>query len=176
MPDLNFKCVHFSYLTIRELYDVMALRQAVFIVEQNCPYLDADGKDLQSWHLMGFDDDKNLVAYTRLLPKGVSYENYASIGRVVSSADVRGQGAGKILMQESINQMKIIFPNEPVKISAQSYLLRFYESLGFESTGEFTILRPSNPLQQRIFRLLSFPRKSNVDKTSEQTIEQQADQ
>lgn len=136
MSNLNFKCVHFSYLTIRELYDIMALRQAVFIVEQNCPYLDADGKDLQSWHLMGFDDDKNLVAYTRLLPKGVSYENYASIGRVVSSASVRGQGAGKILMQESINQMKIIFPNEPVKISAQSYLLRFYESLGFESTGE----------------------------------------
>ena len=117
MPDLNFKCVHFSYLTIRELYDVMALRQAVFIVEQNCTYLDADGKDFQSWHLMGFDDGKNLVAYTRLLPTGVSYENYASIGRVVSSASVRGQGAGKILMQESINQIKIIFPDEHVKIS-----------------------------------------------------------
>lgn len=136
MPDLNFKCVHFSYLTIRELYDIMALRQEVFIVEQNCPYLDADGKDPQSWHLMGFDDAKNLVAYTRLLPMGVSYENYASIGRVVSSKSVRGQGAGKIIMQESINQMRIIFPNEPVKISAQSYLLRFYESLGFQSTGE----------------------------------------
>ena len=138
---IQFTCKPFADLTIYELYDIMALRQEIFIIEQNCPYLDADGKDLKGWHLMGRQiSDENtegvLVVYTRLLPKGVSYHDYASIGRVVSSASVRGSGAGKILMQKSIKMMEKLYPNEPVKIGAQTYLLKFYESLGFESTGE----------------------------------------
>ena len=138
---IQFTCKPFADLTVYELYDIMALRQEIFIIEQNCPYLDADGKDLKGWHLMGRQiSDENtegvLVVYTRLLPKGVSYHDYASIGRVVSSASVRGSGAGKILMQESIKMMEKLYPNEPVKIGAQTYLLKFYESLGFESTGE----------------------------------------
>jgi ElaA protein len=131
-----FKCIPFKDLTVYELYDILALRLEVFCVEQNCPYQDADGKDLEGWHLMGKNTEGVLVAYTRLLPKGISYENYASIGRVVNSPKVRGMGYGKILMTESIAQMKKLFPNEPVKIGAQSYLLQFYQSLGFESTGE----------------------------------------
>jgi ElaA protein len=131
-----FKCVPFKDLTVYELYDILALRLEVFCVEQNCPYQDADGKDLEGWHLMGKNTEGVLVAYTRLLPKGVSYENYASIGRVVNSPKVRGLGYGKMLMTESITQMEKLFPNEPVKIGAQSYLLQFYQSLGFESTGE----------------------------------------
>jgi ElaA protein len=131
-----FKCVPFKDLTVYELYDILALRLEVFCVEQNCPYQDADGKDLEGWHLMGKNTEGVLVAYTRLLPKGVSYEDYASIGRVVNSPKVRGLGYGKMLMTESITQMEKLFPNEPVKIGAQSYLLQFYQSLGFESTGE----------------------------------------
>jgi ElaA protein len=133
---MTFKCVPFDSLTVRELYDIMALRQIVFAVEQNCPYLDADGKDLDGWHLMLFNTEGVLAAYTRLLPKGISYDDYASIGRVVSAPHARGTGAGKAVMQESINQMGRLFPNQPVKIGAQTYLLKFYESLGFESTGE----------------------------------------
>ncbi len=139
---IEFTCKPFAELTVYELYDVMALRQEVFVIEQNCPYLDADGKDLKGWHLMGRQiSDENteggaLVVYTRLLPKGVSYDDYASIGRVVSSSSVRGSGAGKILMQQSIEMMEKLYPNDPVKIGAQTYLLKFYESLGFESTGE----------------------------------------
>lgn len=142
---MTFKCVPFDSLTVRELYDIMVLRQMVFAVEQNCPYLDADGKDLDGWHLMLFNTVNGnpeegvkaaLSAYTRLLPKGVSYDNYASIGRVVSASHARGTGAGKAVMQESIKQMGQLFPNQPIKIGAQSYLLKFYESLGFESTGE----------------------------------------
>ena len=138
---IQFTCKPFADLTVYELYDIMALRQEIFVIEQNCPYLDADGKDLKGWHLMGRQiSDENtegvLVVYTRLLPKGVSYDDYASIGRVVSSASVRGSGAGKILMQKSIAMMEKLYPNEPVKIGAQTYLLKFYESLGFESTGE----------------------------------------
>jgi ElaA protein len=146
---IQFTCKPFADLTVYELYDIMALRQEIFVIEQNCPYLDADGKDLKGWHLMGRQiSDRNaptsetqqegmaLVVYTRLLPKGVSYDDYASIGRVVSSTSVRGSGAGKILMQQSIEMMEKLFPNDPVKIGAQTYLLKFYESLGFESTGE----------------------------------------
>ena len=138
---IRFTCKPFADLTVYQLYDIMALRQEIFVIEQNCPYLDADGKDLKGWHLMGRQiSDENtegvLVAYTRLLPKGVSYDDYASIGRVVNSASIRGSGAGKILMQKSIDMMEKLFPNDPIKIGAQSYLLKFYESLGFESTGE----------------------------------------
>lgn len=133
---MTFKCVPFDALTVRELYDIMALRQAIFVVEQNCPYLDADGKDLKGWHLMLLNTEGVLAAYTRLLPKGVSYDDYCSIGRVVSAAHARGTGVGKAVMQESITRMAQLFPNTSIKIGAQSYLLKFYESLGFESTGE----------------------------------------
>lgn len=133
---LHFSCVPFEQLTVRELYDIMALRQEVFVVEQNCPYLDADGKDLYAWHLMGRDRDHRLLAYTRLLPVGVSYEGYCSIGRVVSSPAARGTGGGRVVMQRSIELCRHLFGPAPIKIGAQTYLLRFYESLGFRSTGE----------------------------------------
>ncbi len=133
---LRFSCLPFNQLNPRELYAIMALRQEVFVVEQNCPYLDADGKDLAAWHLMGFDSENNLIAYTRLLPEGVSYEGYTSIGRVVSSPAVRGAGAGREVMQRSIDMCRHLFGPLAIKIGAQTYLLRFYESLGFQSTGE----------------------------------------
>ena len=114
----------------------MVLRQEIFVVEQNCPFLDADGKDQAAWHLLARDTEGGLVAYTRLLPKGVSYDGYASIGRVANAQKIRGTGVGKVLMQKSIEWMAQLFPNEPVKIGAQTYLLTFYSSLGFVSTGE----------------------------------------
>jgi ElaA protein len=133
---LQFKCVPFKDLTVYELYDIMALRQEVFVVEQNCPYLDADGKDLDGWHLMGRNTEGVLLAYTRLLPQGIAYENYASIGRVITSPKGRGMGYGQHLIQESILLINNLYPNTPVKIGAQTYLLKFYQSLGFVSTGE----------------------------------------
>src|SRR5690606_11802377 len=105
-------------------------------VEQNCPYLDADGKDLASWHLMGRNEADRLICYTRLLPEGVSYAGYVSIGRVVSSPAARGTGAGRILMRRSIEMCRHLFGNQLIKIGAQSYLVKFYESFGFQSTGE----------------------------------------
>ena len=133
---LHFSCVPFAQLRNTELYEIMALRQEVFVVEQNCPYLDADGKDQQSWHLMGRDAAGKLVVYTRLLPKGLAYPEYPSIGRVVSSPAARGTGAGKILMERSVEMCLHLFGDMPIKIGAQSYLLRFYEGFGFVSTGE----------------------------------------
>ncbi len=114
----------------------MALRQEVFVVEQDCPYLDADGKDQEAWHLLGYDEQDKLVAYTRLLDKGSTYLNYISISRVVTSPAARGKGYGIEIMNESIRQIQHLYGAQDIKISAQVYLERFYRSLGFESIGE----------------------------------------
>lgn len=129
--DLKF----FDELSASELYKIMQLRAEVFIVEQNCPYQDADGKDLKSFHLMGYNESNDLVVYSRILPQNISYPE-VSIGRVVSSPKVRGTGAGKQLMDSSLNAIKQKFGNVPVKIGAQSYLKKFYESFGFVQTSE----------------------------------------
>jgi ElaA protein len=124
----------FAELTLEELYAIMRLRQEVFIVEQNCPYLDADGKDLKSHHLMGYVNN-NLVAYSRIVKPGVSYDE-VSIGRVVSSTQHRGLAYGRQLMVESIRQIETLYGTVPIRIGAQQYLQKFYESFGFVREGE----------------------------------------
>lgn len=104
------------------------------MVEQNCPYLDPDGKDYSSWHLMGWDGDK-LVAYSRLLPAGLAFQEI-SIGRVVSSPAYRGTGAGKELMNHAIEKSHQLFGPQSIRIGAQLYLKKFYESLGFIQVSE----------------------------------------
>jgi len=153
---MTFSCLPFTDLTATELYDILVLRQEVFIVEQNCPYLDADGKDLLAWHLMGRNEQGKLLCYTRLLPDGVSYVGYASIGRVASSPAARGTGIGRELMRRSIEMCKHLFGNQPVKIGAQTYLLRFYESFGFQSTGE-EYLEDGIPHTKMILKHASVP-------------------
>ena len=134
--ELKYILKAYNELNIDELYEIMALRQEVFIVEQNCPYLDADGKDQKAYHLMGYLDNE-LMCYTRLLDKGISYPSYCSIGRVVNSAKIRGTGAGFYLMSRSIEECKRLYPDTSIKISAQCYLRKFYESLDFVSNGDF---------------------------------------
>lgn len=133
---LSYSCLPFTNLTLTELYAIMALRQEVFVVEQNCPFLDADGHDLQAWHLLGRDNTGELMAYTRLIGPGHIYPDYCAIGRVVSSSKVWRSGAGKEVMQQSISMCRHLFADAPILIGAQTYLLRFYESFGFTSTGE----------------------------------------
>lgn len=133
---LTFNCQSFSELSLEELYEIMVLRQEIFVVEQDCPYLDADGKDAQGWHLMGYDSDQNLLAYARLLPEGVSYAGYTSMGRIATAAAARGTGAGKALMRAGVDWLSQRFPDLPIKISSQCYITRFYESFGFQQVGE----------------------------------------
>jgi ElaA protein len=124
----------FEELTPYQLYAILQLRNEVFVVEQNCVFQDADDKDQGSFHFMGFHNNK-LVAYTRLVPPGISYEQ-SSIGRVVTSPSIRRSGGGKELMQQSINAMYNLFGKQPIKIGAQLYLKKFYESFGFKQTGD----------------------------------------
>lgn len=119
----------FAELTVNELYAILQLRSEVFVVEQQCVYLDTDNKDQSSHHLMGWQDDK-LVAYTRLLPSGLAFRE-PSIGRVVSSPSVRGTGIGRQLMERSIEVAHQLFGKVPIRIGAQCYLRTFYTSLGF---------------------------------------------
>lgn len=134
--ELKWTFKSFTELTAAELYAVMQLRNEVFVVEQNCVYQDADGKDQQSWHLMGWHHEE-LVAYTRIIPPGVSYTE-ASIGRVVSSPKYRRHGVGIKLMKESIFRVFSQFGCTKVKIGAQVYLTKFYQSFGFiQSSDEY---------------------------------------
>jgi ElaA protein len=133
---MNWTCKYFDELTLKELYEIGRLRQEVFIVEQNCPYVDFDGRDPFCYHLMCFDENNSLIAYSRIVPKGISYENYISIGRVITSGTVRNSGIGRLLMLESIEACERLFGKVDIKISAQTYLLNFYSSLAFVSTGK----------------------------------------
>jgi len=126
---------YFDELSLNQLYEIGRLRQEVFVLEQNCPYVDFDGKDQFCYHLMCFDEKNNLIAYSRIVPAGISYENYVSIGRVITSGTVRKSGMGRALMSESIKACEKIFGNGDIKIGAQTYLLKFYNSFGFESNG-----------------------------------------
>lgn len=134
----------FQDLTPDELYTLIRLRLEVFVVEQNCVFQDLDNKDRVCYHLMGWTSEPAfaegagtplLAAYARLVPPGVSYVE-PSIGRVVTSPAVRGQGAGRALMQEAIRRVYDLYDKQSIKIGAQQHLQGFYGSLGFEKTSE----------------------------------------
>jgi ElaA protein len=134
MPTLTWTLTKFADLSPRELYEALALRQRVFVVEQACAYLDCDGHDASALHLLGTDEGGVLVAYARLLPPGTTYRE-ASIGRVVTDSSVRRSGAGRALMREAIGRARATWGGS-IRIGAQRYLERFYGELGFVPDGE----------------------------------------
>ncbi|MBP6456529.1 MAG: GNAT family N-acetyltransferase [Chitinophagaceae bacterium] len=131
---INFKLLTFNELDNGLLYEILKLRNEIFIIEQNCHYLDLDDKDQKSFHLCGFDNEK-LVAYCRILPEGVSYQNYCAIGRVLCHSDFRRKNYGILLMKKAIEICNEKF-EEPIKLSGQKYLTQFYLNLGFEIVSE----------------------------------------
>ncbi len=132
---LNWKLIDFNDFTPQGLYDVLKVRTDVFVVEQTCPYPELDNKDQISKHFCGYDAHGNLLAYTRILPPGISYKE-ASIGRVLVAQSARDKKYGKILMTLSIQITQHLYPKADVKIGAQCYLEQFYTSLGFNKTSE----------------------------------------
>ena len=131
---LKWKYNFFNELGVDELYTILQLRNEVFVVEQNCVYQDADNKDAASYHLTGWEGN-TLAAYCRILPPGLSYSE-ASIGRVVSSPAYRNTGCGRELMNEAILRTLAQFDCNTIRISAQLYLQKFYEQLGFTQVSE----------------------------------------
>ncbi|WP_278035213.1 GNAT family N-acetyltransferase [Flavobacterium nitratireducens] len=132
--ELVWQIKSFETLTVSELYAILKLRSEVFVVEQNCAYLDIDGKDPLALHLIGVYNDQ-IVACTRLFKPGITYDE-ASIGRVVVAADYRDKKWGKELMLQSISAIKHQFGESQITIGAQLYLKKFYESLGFVQSSE----------------------------------------
>ena len=131
---LQIKLKAFHELYLKELYYILQLRSEVFCVEQNCVYQDLDGKDMQAYHMMG-NKNGELIAYTRLFKPGEYYEE-ASIGRVVVKKNERKYGYGQDIMRASIDCIEKTFLTNGIRISAQSYLERFYGTLGFVKEGE----------------------------------------
>lgn len=132
--NLNIEVKKFSELTLTELYDILQLRSEVFVVEQDCVYQDIDGKDAEALHIIGFKNDK-VVAYTRCFKPGYYFEE-AAIGRVVVKDSERKYGYGHEIMNASDKAIKDHFNTSNIKLSAQQYLIKFYESHGYRTTGE----------------------------------------
>ena len=127
--ELSWRIKSFEALLPEELYQVLRLRSEVFVVEQQCVFLDQDNKDQESVHVMGFIEHQ-LVVYVRILPPGLAYEE-PSIGRVVSSPSIRRSGIGRILMEKAIEITTSMYTGKNIRIGAQFYLTSFYGSLGF---------------------------------------------
>ena len=125
----------FGSLSAYQLHHILSLRAEVFVLEQNCAYVDPDAKDRVSHHLWAEDEKGEVVAVARVVPPGTSYAE-PSIGRVATSSSVRGTGLGRELMHRAIHGAQQLHPSADVVISAQHYLLRFYTDFGFQPEGE----------------------------------------
>jgi ElaA protein len=134
MPEsLTWIFLPFAELTVEQLYDLLKLRQEVFVVEQTCAYLDADGLDRQAYHLLGYDH-QGLAAYLRLVAPGKKYAE-PSLGRVITRLDLRRTNLGRDLMREGLRHSQELYPGQGNRISAQARLERFYRELGFATVA-----------------------------------------
>ncbi|WP_035517436.1 GNAT family N-acetyltransferase [Pseudohaliea rubra] len=129
----HWEALRFDTLGVRRLYDILALRQAVFVVEQDCPYLDCDGLDEAAWHVF-CRRGETLLAYQRCLPPGTPYPE-SSIGRIIVPEAARGRGLGRELVRRGIAFNREQWPGQGIRIGAQARLTAFYESLGFTVDG-----------------------------------------
>jgi ElaA protein len=132
---MNWQLKKFEELTTIELYNILHLRSEVFVVEQNCVYQDLDNIDQQSYHLYCTNKESEILAYCRIIPPTIVYVE-PSIGRVISNPLFRKTGIGKLLLEKAITETTFLYPNTTIKIGAQLYLKKFYESFGFIQISE----------------------------------------
>jgi ElaA protein len=134
MNSPTFKWARIDNLSAREMHAIVAQREQVFVVEQHCPFQDADALDLVCWHLIGTQDGE-FATYARLVDPGKKFDE-PSIGRVITTQNHRGKGLGRLLMQEALRGAQTRWPGLGIRISAQAYLLAFYSGFGFEPVGD----------------------------------------
>lgn len=135
MQGRKYQLRSFSELSANQLYEILRLRSEVFVVEQDCVYQDLDGLDQASLHLCEWHGS-DLLAYTRLLAPGVDFKDASAIGRIITSPSVRRNGHGRPIVAESIKICEEQWPSFPIKLHAQTYLLKFYREFGFEPYGD----------------------------------------
>lgn len=126
---------NFNELSTQQLYDVLKLRQNVFIIEQNCIYPDIDDSDNLGVHVLFYKDD-NLAAYARIFAPNIKFDNACAIGRIIVAPAFRGTGLGKQLITESIEWCKTEFANSEIRIEAQALLLDYYQQFGFKPVSQ----------------------------------------
>ena len=131
---MNWQIKKFSELSSYEIYEMLKSRSEVFVVEQNCPFQDCDDKDKNSYHLF-LEENESIVAYLRILPKGLSFDEI-SIGRVLVKKEHRNKGLAREMMLNAISFIENELNENSIRISAQSYLLDFYKSLGFKVVSD----------------------------------------
>lgn len=134
---IDWQFSRFADLSPFDLYEVLAQRQNVFILEQTCLYPDIDGHDIDAHHLLGWrtvDGKRVLAAYLRVLAPGAKYDEM-SLGRVVTTSAARGSGAGRALLEQGIAHAEALHPGHRIRIGAQQYLERFYQGFGFETVS-----------------------------------------
>lgn len=133
---IHWNIKHYSELSLDEFHDMIQLRINVFVVEQNCPYSELDGKDKQCFHLIGRDNKNNIAATARILPVGLGYEHDVAIGRVVIGENYRGLQLGHALMKECKNFIAQQYGTVSIRLSAQKHLEKYYGQHDFVSTGK----------------------------------------
>ncbi|PGM68837.1 GNAT family N-acetyltransferase [Bacillus cereus] len=131
---MSWNLKKFDELTNIELYNLLKERTLVFVVEQNCPYPEVDGKDPFSYHLFK-EDNGEIIAYLRIVPAGVSYQEI-SIGRVFVKKEYRGQGIAEELLKKGLDFIQNELKEKTVKIQSQDYLRKFYSSFGFQTISQ----------------------------------------
>ena len=133
---MKWNTAKFHQLTPDQLYDILKLRVDIFVVEQKCPYPELDEKDrhVETRHMTAYDDS-GLIAYTRLLPPGLSYPD-VSVGRFAVEPSSRNQGTGSLLMEKTLEGIDKIWPDKAIRISAQVHLREFYEKFGFKKVSD----------------------------------------
>lgn len=132
--NIQWQCLFFDQLSTKQLYAILEARHEVFIIEQNCIYQDKDYIDHHCHHLVAWTPEGKVAAYSRIVPPGKIFAE-ASIGRVLTTALGRGMGLGKQLISKSIQETTKLYPNDGLKIAAQQYLEKFYQSFGFETVS-----------------------------------------
>ena len=132
--NLNWSCLSLPEMESRQLFELFKIRQEIFVIEQSCIYPDIDKYDLSCWHLLGYGADSVLRAYCRLLKAGLAYEE-PTIGRVLVVKEYRGLGLARDLMSEAHRRCESILNTKTIRLSAQVYLQKFYESIGYKTVS-----------------------------------------
>lgn len=170
--NLNWSIKRFAELSTDELHDLLDLRIRVFVVEQNCPYPEVDGKDRQSGHILGRDEQGEIVAYSRIVDPGISYPE-PGIGRVVTAESIRGKGLGHDLMTQSMHYVRENYGQVAVRLSAQEHLRSFYGNHGFQTVSD-TYLEDDIPHIEMLYVPGTEPIKNeDIEATRRQFFAQQ---
>ena len=133
-PDLEWQWCRLGELSAEQLYAVLAARVAIFVVEQNCAYQDLDGLDGVAEHLIAWSG-KEVAGYLRVLGPGTRFDD-PSIGRIITTPPFRGSGLGREVVAKGVEHTRMRYPGQPIRISAQQYLEKFYRDFGFEAVSE----------------------------------------